>query len=248
LPVEPIELALAALMAALAYFVFGVCGFGTGLVSIPVLSYVWPVRFVLPVIAVLDCAMSLLVTVRERRNAEYREMLRFIPFLIIGLAAGVTLLVSLPPTATLAALGAAVTVFGAWSFAARGPRRPVHRAWAMPAGLIAGAASGLFGVGGPPTLIYFSGRINDKTRLRATLAAMLLVSVSSRLVMLAIAGLLTHREALTALVLAPFAIAGVQLGTRVHLKLSREQFARVVALLVIVAGVSLLVRAAASPG
>ena len=232
-------------MAAAAYFVFGLSGFGTGLVSIPVLTYIWPVRFVLPVIAVLDCAMSLLVTVRERRNAEYREMLWFIPFLWIGLAAGVTLLVSLPPAATLGALGAAVIVLGAWSLAASGPRRPVHRAWAIVAGLVAGVASGLFGVGGAPTVIYFSGRIPDKTRLRATLAAMLLVSVSSRLAMFAVAGLLTQREALTALALAPFAIGGVLLGSRVHLALPREQFARVVAMLVIIAGISLVIRSAA---
>ncbi len=47
------------------------------------------------------------------------------------------------------------------------------------------------------------------------------------------------------LALAPFAIAGLLAGSRVHLKLSREQFTLVVAMLAIISGISLLIRSAA---
>ena len=240
----PQHLLLAALFVAAAYCVFGLSGFGSGLVSIPALTHIWAVPFVLPVVALLDVSASSSVAVRERRRANYREILYLAPFTVLGLAGGVTLLVKLPPAVTVATLGAAVVSFGAWSLAARGPRRRVHGAWSAVAGLVSGVASGLFGVGGAPTVIYLSGRISDKSVLRATLATMLFISVSSRILMLGVAGLLSARVGLTALVLAPFAFGGLVLGTRLHLRLSREQFARVVAVLVVIAGLSLLVRAA----
>lgn len=245
MPADLHELALAAAIVAAAYFVFGMSGFGSGLVAIPVLTHIWPVHFVLPVMALLDIAASLSVGVRERRHTERRELMRLVPFTVLGLAAGVTLLVKLPPAVTLAALGIAVMIFGVWSVLGQhGPRKPVHAAWSLPAGLVSGVASGLFGVGGAPTVMYLSRRIADKSVLRATLATMLFISVSGRIVLFGIVGLLAGRQALTALALAPFAFAGLALGSRIHLKLSREQFAKFVAGLVIVAGLSLLLRAA----
>ena len=238
------HLALAAVFVAAAYCVFGLSGFGSGLVSIPALTHLWAVTFVLPVVALLDVCASSTVAVRERKRAAYREIAYLAPFTILGLAGGVTLLVKLPPAITLMTLGAAVVVFGVWSLLARGPRKRVHVAWCVVAGLVSGVASGLFGVGGAPSVIYLSGRIPDKNVLRATLATMLFISVTSRIVMLGVAGLLTVRVGLTALVLVPFAFGGLTLGTHIHLRLSREQFARIVAVLVVIAGVSLLVRAA----
>ena len=60
--------------------------------------------------------------------------------------------------------------------------------------------------------------------------------------LLVAAGLLAGRELLTAAALAPFGLIGLLAGSRIHLKLSREQFARFVAGLVIMAGLSLIAR------
>jgi uncharacterized membrane protein YfcA len=245
LPVPLNELLIAAVMIAAAYLVFGISGFGSGLVAIPVLSYLWPVQFVLPIMVVLDCLASSSVVLRERRHADWRELARLTPTTLLGLAAGITLLVALPPKITLLLLGAAVTTFGVMAVRARGPHRQVSAAWVIPTGLVSGIASGLLGVGGAPTVIYLSGRIADKSRLRATLASMLFISVVTRAVLLHAAGLLGTREVFTALLLLPCGIVGLALGARVHLRLSREQFARFVAVLVVVSGISLVLRALA---
>jgi uncharacterized membrane protein YfcA len=182
--------------------------------------------------------------VRERRHARWRELAYLTPPSLAGLLVGVTLLVSLPRNITLALLGAAVMIFGFLSLRSRGVHRPVSAAWSVPTGLVSGVASALFGVGGAPTVIYLSGRISDKSVLRATLATMLFISVAIRAVLLVLAGLLTGREVLTALALIPCGLLGLLLGSRLHLRLSREQFARFVAALVMAAGLSLVVRAA----
>jgi uncharacterized membrane protein YfcA len=243
-PAEWSELAVAGAMVAAAYFAFGVSGFGSGLVAIPVLTYLWPVQFVLPIMVLLDFAASGLLGWRERASTSWRELALLTPTTFLGLVAGVTLLVWLPAKLTLALLGVAVTAFGVLPLRRPGEQRPIHAAWVLPAGLVSGTASGLFGVGGAPAVIYLSRRLGDKAMLRATLAVLLLISVSVRIVLFSIAGLLGARELWTALVLLPFAVAGLVLGSRVHLRLSRVQFARFVAVLVVGAGISLVVRAA----
>jgi uncharacterized membrane protein YfcA len=236
---------LAASIILAAYFVFGISAFGSGLVAIPFLTHLWPLSFVLPIMVLLDCVASGSVAVRQRRHAAWRELGIFLPITFVGLVAGVTLLVHLPPDASMAALGATVVIFGVWSMLARASVRPVNVAWALPAGFASGVASGAFGVGGPPSVLYLSGRVRDKTALRATLATTLVLSVVTRIALFGASGLMAGSNVILAALLLPFALAGLWLGGRVHLRLSREQFARFVAGLVIASGLSLLVRAVA---
>jgi uncharacterized protein len=244
LPVELNELLMAGTMIAAAYFVFGLSGFGSGLVAIPVLTHLWPVQFVLPVMVLLDLAASSSVGLRERRHAQWRELLYLAPPTALGLLAGVTLLVTLPQEVSLAALGVAVMIFGVIALRAPATFRAASRGWSVPAGLASGIASGAFGVGGPPAVIYLAARIADKRAVRATLASMFFISVAIRAALLVMAGLLAYGELVTALALLPFGVVGLLLGSRAHLSLSRHQFGRLMAGLVIVAGVSLVARAA----
>src|SRR2546427_6271469 len=85
------------------------------------------------------------------------------PFTIIGLALGVTLLVRLPRNATLLALGVFVCGYALYIMLHGGPRRPLGRVWAAPAGLASGVLGALFGVGGPAYVVYIAGRIPDTT-------------------------------------------------------------------------------------
>ncbi|MGZ5090011.1 MAG: hypothetical protein ACXWCY_01100 [Burkholderiales bacterium] len=85
----------------------------------------------------------------------------------------------------------------------------------------------LFGIGAPPYAIYLSRRIDDKSRMRATLSTMVLFSTGMRLVAFAFAGLV---------------LPGVWLGHRVHLSMSREKVLAAISVLLIAGGISLLGR------
>ena len=243
MPVSYESFALAALVVACGYFIFGLSGFGAAIITVPVLSHLWPVQFVLPMLSLLDLAASLSVGVRGSRQAVRSELKRMIPLALAGAAVGVTLLVSLPREAALASLGAFVTIYGVYSLLERGALRTVNRGWAYPSGFIGGMTGALFGIGGPPYVIYLSRRIEDKTALRATVATMISVSVSTRLVLFVFAGLLPWEKIITAVALLPFAAAGVWVGGRLHARISREWFGRAIGVLLLVTGASLLLRA-----
>jgi uncharacterized membrane protein YfcA len=246
LPVSWESLAVAGAIVACGYFVFGLSGFGAALLTVPVVSHLWPVQFVLPVLALLDFTASMVLGVRHHRQAERRELTRMIPMAVLGAALGATLLVNLPRGAGLAGIGAFAVLYGAYALFERGVFGRISRNWAYLAGIVGGTSGALFGIGGPPYAIYLSRRIEDKDVLRATVATMVIFSVGSRLVMFAIAGLVMWNELKTALVLLPFVFAGLWAGGRAHLRISRQALGRFIAVLLIATGVSLLVRAASA--
>ena len=246
MPVSLESLALAAAVVTCGYFVFGLSGFGAALVAVPVVSHLWPVQFVLPVLALLDLAAAMFLGVRHHKQAERGELTRMIPLAFLGAVLGAVLLVNLPRDAALAGVGGFALLYGIYALTERGPLRRVGRNWSYVAGVTGGATGALFGIGGPAYVIYLSRRLEDKGVLRATVATMVIFSVGSRILIFALAGLVTWDELKVVLVLLPFVFAGLWAGGHVHLRVSRAQLARIISLLLIATGVSLLVRAFAS--
>jgi hypothetical protein len=180
LPIE--TLAMAALVVLAGYVVFGVTGFGASPITIPVLAHLLPLPLVLAVAAVLDLASGLVLGLRTRRQADRRELVALVPFTLIGVALGVTLLVNLPRRATLLALGAFVCAYALYAILRPTPSRGLSRGWAAPAGIAGGVLGALFGVGGPPYVVYITGRVPDPAAQRATISQMLVLSVGLRVV------------------------------------------------------------------
>lgn len=233
---------LAAFAVFIGYIVFGLIGSGAAYIFVPVVSHVWAPSFLLPVASALDLSAALAISRTDTNNVVRAELYRMIPMAFIGAVAGVTLLVSLPRSAVLAVLGSAAIFFGMWALIDPVPKVGAKQGWAYAAGFIGGACGALFGIGALPYQIYLSRRIDDKTRLRATIATMVFFSVGSRLFLFALAGLFLAKEFLTFLLLLPFAAAGLFIGTRAHLAITRAQLGRAIGAVLLLGGGTLLWR------
>ncbi len=244
--VQPELLAVAALIVGGAYVVFGLTGFGSTVLSLPLLAQLMPLRFAVPMMLIVDLTMGLLFNARMRRGIRVDELAWLVPFMLAGMAAGLTLLIEVPQRGLLATLGGFVLAYSLWGLWRRGPPRAISRAWCAPAGLIGGAFSAMFGTGGALYAIYTAGRIEDKGELRVTTSAAILVSAIVRAVLFLAAGLLGQKGVATsALLLLPAALAGLLVGHRLHMRVPRAAVTGAMNVLLLVAGVSLLVRAAA---
>ncbi len=241
------DLAYAAAVLLLAYFVRGVSGFGSGLVAVPLLALRFPLPQVVPFMLIADFAASALVGGLHFRRVAWPEIRRLLPATLIGVAIGTGLLVSLPPAALLAILGGFILVFAVRGLLARpAPFRPASPHWAYPAALSGGAVSGLFGTGGPPYVIYLSHRIRDKSVLRATLSGLFFLEVLARILTFLAAGLLGDgRVWLNSLLAAPVIVAALYAGSHVHTRLSDAQMLRLVNLLLLGSALAVLAKALA---
>lgn len=226
-----------------AYLVFGITGFGASPITIPVLVHLLPLSFVLPLAALLDLGSALALGLHTRRQADTRELLTLVPFTLIGLTLGVTLLLRLPRDATLMALGLFVCAYAVNLIVRRESRRRLSRWWAAPAGIVGGLIGALFGMGGPPYVMYLAGRIPEPDAQRATISQMVILNVGLRVLAFALAGLLVSTSLwLAVAALLPVAWAGVWAGHRAHLRLAPAIAARIIAAALFVAGATLIAR------
>jgi hypothetical protein len=242
MPVSYESLAIAALVVAFAYFIFGVSGFGAAVVAVPALSHLWPMIFVLPLCVLLDFSAAVALGMSFGRAARRDELKRMVPLSLVGAVCGLTLLVTLPRDIAMGSLGFVAVAYGLWTLRQGGAMRLVSQRWAMPAGFAGGLAGTLFGVGGPPYMIYLSRRLEDKGALRATMVTMVTFSVAIRTALFVITGLVLLDVLKVFGLLLPFAGLGLWLGSRLHGRISREQLGRFIAVLVMVSGASLLWR------
>jgi uncharacterized membrane protein YfcA len=236
---------LAPLVSLLAATVFAISGFGSALVSIPLLALLLPLKVVVPLVVLLDFCASLVMGLRLRGEIDRPEVMRVLPAMFVGIAVGVTLLVVLPVRGMLMTLGVMVLCYGVFTLARGGAPLKLSRGWAVPAGLVGGLIGGAMGVGGPVYVMYYSGRIEDPTRLRASMSLTFVLSTSARIALLAATGLLLDRQLWLAFALQlPAVLAGLYLGQHIGRGLSRSQVMRAVALLLVASGVSVLWKAA----
>lgn len=239
----PEDLLLAGVIVLVAYFIRGISGFGSGLIAVPLLALFLPLTFVVPMILITDFSAALALGTHTRRHARWEEIRPLLPFSLIGIGAGVTLLINLPKAPLLATLGVFVLGFGLRSILNLHGTRTVSRRWAAPAGLLGGMVGALFGTGGPPYVIYLNHRLQDKGALRATFSGLFILEGGVRIVSFLIAGLFLDIRLLFAILAAlPLVALGLFLGNRVHIGLAPAQMQRLLGGLLLVSGTSLLWR------
>lgn len=229
-----------------AYFIRGITGFGSGLISVPLLALSFPLTFAIPLILALDFTASMTIGGINRKQTEWKEIKLLLPAGLIGGVVGIVALLKLPPTPILLALGAFTMFFGFRNVFGLQPVDTIHRGWAIPAGFAGGATGALFGVGSPPYVMYLSRRLSDKSQLRATFSWLIAVDGAARLIWFAIAGLLFDMKLLIAyaMCLIPMAF-GLYTGNKVHLDMTSEGMLKAVGTLLVVSGAMLFLKAVA---
>ena len=241
---SPEQIGAAAAILLAAYVIRGITGFGSGLIAVPLLALFLPLQFVVPLVLLLDFTASLVLGGLHFRRVKWDEIGILIPFSIVGVALGTSLLVSLPQAPMLLALAGFVFIFAVRSLLNLHGDKPASRGWALPASLTGGTVGGLFGTGGPPYVIYLTHRIRDKSDLRATLSALFFAEGLTRIASFLVAGLLVTVKVWVAyLVALPVVLGALYVGGRAHIGLAPPQMTRLVGVLLLVASLSLLFKA-----
>jgi len=237
-------MAAAAAILLAAYAIRGVTGFGSGLIAVPLLALFLPLQFVVPLVLLLDFTASLVLGGVHFKHVQWSEVGILIPFSIVGVALGTTLLVNLPQAPMLITLAVFVFIFAVRSMLTLHGDKLASRLWAVPASLTGGTVGGLFGTGGPPYVIYLNHRIRDKGHLRASLSALFFVEGLTRIVSFLIVGLLLTAQVWLAFAAAlPLVLGALYLGGRAHIGLAPAQMTRLIGVLLLVSSVSLLLKA-----
>ena len=231
------------LTLACAYVIFGIAGFGSALLASPVLALYLPVTKIVPLLALIDMCAAFFNVRRDARKAEWSELRRLVPLMVVGSLVGAAILLTTKPLLLELALGVFAVGYALYSLIGKKPQRHFQPIAVLPFGLVGGVFSALFGSGGFVYVIYLAGRLRDKNAIRITQSTLIGLSTMTRVIILALAGVYLDTSLLwLALVLAPGMLVGVTVGRRMTLKMSREQFLRLLNCVVLASGLALIVR------
>jgi len=194
------------------------------------------------VVVILDAAASFSQGFRLRHELNKRDILPLLPFLVVGMLIGVSILVSVPGDILLPILGVLVAAYGLYYAVRRESAFRFGRWTAAPFGLLGGTTSSVFGVGGPFYVMYLVGRGSTPEQIRATMPFIFMFTTVGRILLFSIAGLMNREVLITAALLMPVMFVGLWCGNRLHLSISREHAVPVIGTLLTLSGVSLLLR------
>jgi len=243
---DPQLIIIAPLVVAGAFVIFGITGFGSTIVAVPLLAHLMPLKFVIPMFVLLDFAAALRTGLKFRESIAMRELAWLVPAMFAGIASGVFLLVRLPAEIILIALGIFVFGYGLYLTRGREPKFKLRRAWALPIGAFGGVISALFGAAGPMYVVYLGARGLNPAQIRSTMSVVFVITTGARIVLFAIAGLFAQDGVFTAaVILAIPMLIGLWLGHRLHGNMPRQRLLQVIGAILIVSGGSLIVRAIA---
>jgi uncharacterized protein len=244
LPFDAATIGGAAAIVFVAYVVFGLTGFGSSITAAPFLVLLFPLRFTVPLIVILDLVSATLMTARNHGRVAWRELGRLAPWIALGMLLGVTLLVHAPERPLLLALALFVIAYVARAVLAPQRQQPLAPRWAMPLGGCGGVFTALFGTGGPLYAIFLTSRIDDKRELRATNGMLILATALARIGLFAGAALYAQPGlvALSAL-MVPVALAGMVVGGHLHVRWPPQRVVQAIYAVLLVGALNLLRRA-----
>ncbi len=235
LELNTLQLVLSILIIFIAYAVKGLSGFGSGLIAIPLLTFMFPLSFVVPVLGLLSYSGTVMQSAQLHREASWRDVLPLIPFSIAGVSLAIWLLVNIESRLLAMWLGVFVLLYSAYSLL---PVREFTggRAWAVPAGALGGMVGALFGTGGPFYVIYLKMRQLDKRHFRASIVLTFLLDGGARILGYAMSGLYTKQVLVMLVILFPVLWLGMYVGNHLHIRINQRRFNQVISVLLLLSG------------
>ncbi|MBO2448783.1 sulfite exporter TauE/SafE family protein [Actinomadura barringtoniae] len=230
-------LLIGGIAAMIGAVVQGSVGLGVGLVAAPVVTLAFP-SLMPGAILVVAALLPLATLAQEIRHVDTRGLGWAFGGRVVGTAAGVWVVATVPARALGVLVGGVVLAalaITAWS--ASVPRNP---ATLTTAGLVAGATGTASSIGGPPLALLYQ-RENGPT-VRATLAVFFTVGAVLSLVMLAAAGHMPPRQLAAGLELTPFVFVGFLLSGPLRRFLDDGRMRVGILVVVGISAVSLIVR------
>jgi len=223
-----------------AIFVQAVTGFGLALVSMPLLVLVLNIQVASPLVALIGGVAELLLLLHYRADLNIRAVTRLVVASLLGIPVGVLLLRRVDVGVITAVLGLLILLYALYALSGLRLPRLAHQAWGYGFGFVAGVLGGAYNISGPPVIIYGNCRQWPPAEFKSNLQGFFVVSSYTVIAVHALSGNFTPVVWRNFLIALPAMLLALFVGLRLDMHLNPERFRRIVLVVLIVLGASLL--------
>lgn len=236
-------LALLVVVCIVTYTIEIVFGLAGTILMLAIMSFVYDSKTLVIYSILPQILVGIIGLARSPRTVELRVLAGMLGAAVVGAVAGLYLFYVFPLTVFELALACAITVFGVYLVSAPDRvRLNGHVARALD--VVAGFSQALFGISGPITMARLLGTVHGgKTHIRNYALAFFLSLNLFRAGGYLIQGTITPEVQIMMLVSGPVLVVSLWFSNHLHFHVNERVFRRVVTWMILLGGVSLLVRA-----
>jgi uncharacterized membrane protein YfcA len=205
-------------MVFLAGLIRGFSGFGFSIAAVPLLSLLYPPVQVVPVVMLLQLAISLDGLRGAWRLADRASLARLALGALVATPVGLWGLAHLPPGPMRLVIAGVVALAVVILASGRRMLHPPGPGATLAFGLASGLFNGLAGIPGPPVIAFYLASPLGTPVARASMIVLFLLTSLAALLPLAVAGMVGPSSLLAAVLGLPAVWLGSVLGTRMFLR------------------------------
>jgi len=222
------------LILAFSSIIQGSFGIGIALIGLPLLSIVYTTKFAVAVLHMVNIVCTTTLAIYLRKHILVKEALLLSGVSLISTPIGAYLFKILPVDLIQNILG--LTIIIASLVLLFDPKFKPKRYWLSIGigGWLGGILGGLLGIAGPPIILIFTGLGIVKDQFRATLSAYFAVIGLTAISINVYNQQFTPEMVTLASVLAPVALCGLFIGSKLAHKVSGPLFRKIILIILIV--------------
>ena len=230
-----------------AFVIRGMSGFGAGMIGIPLLAFLMPVHTAVAMFGLMVLVLFAFLSIRDwgdggEGGVEAADRCRRCSASWAACCCSST-----STTACCCNCWADSSIaYSLYALAVHYiglPQFTCSQRWAFPVAFVGAFIDTLFGGGGGTlVVIYLHARGVGRAQFRATVAVLWLLEMIARILGYGAAGYYTTDILLLCALLLPLMAAGTWVGERLGNRISQETFSKLMALLLLLTGASLLVK------
>ena len=225
-------------------FVNGIVGFGAALVAMPIVASGLDMPLAVSTCGLVVLSLNVQMAWNYRRDLDSCGIRALFLGGLPGAVCGVLILKNVPESGLKFGLGALLVVYSLWGLSGtRVNKRKLATPWGMLAGFLSTGLGTAFGFNGPPLAVYLSLRGGTQQQIKAALGAFFIVSGLFIVAAHALAGLYSMHALWLYIAALPSVSIGAWAGMRVSGRLKDLSFQRVLFLMILVMGLSMVWKA-----
>jgi uncharacterized protein len=199
-----------------AGFLQGVSGFGSVLLSLPLLAIFIDIKTVIPLTVLAGVSASYLLLYQLRQHLDWKKILPIFIGAALGIPVGVYFLKRLDRGVIQWTIGAILILYALYGLFFRSSAKGIDQRWAYVYGFLGGCLGAALGAGGPPVIIYTSLQAWTKDQIKATIQGFFVTAGTAVLVSFAAAGVVTGYVLRLYGLSFPLLMLGTFLGARLY--------------------------------
>jgi len=236
-------LLLLCIIALLAGLTQGISGFGSVLLSLPLLAIFIDIKTVIPLTALFAMVLTTILLIQLWKNVEWRSVYPLLIGAVFGIPVGVFLLKRLDRDCIQIILGVTLLLFSFYNLWHRIPRHIIPEKWAYLFGFLAGCLGGAITAAGPPVIVYTSLQSWSKDKIKATLQGFFFVTGLLVVLSHALGGITTPVVIKYFIVSLPFLVLGTYAGSFFYGLIEEVNYRKIILILLALLGVFMICKA-----